>query len=275
MSFPQTRADREVLASKDFWRLRTPLDSSGDIYELDTSARAFTIGPQSDVPQARVTYFDPQQPGAVQDLIVSIDAPFIGRIDALLDEAYPTTGGGGGATSAPSAARAFISPVDIIQNAYRPQFLIAGENLFYPQPQLDFITYLSSEPAGVPAKREAKEYRLLVPIAGGGPTNSAWFVIPHYGRKYFAAVATAVPPGYEMRVSGINLRAAGASSFTETYVPSAVFTPISLGATVATTIEVKASLHGFFDLIQVEIKGAPTLPGGEPFLNIIQSDEVI
>ena len=278
MAYPQTRADVEVLNGKNFWRLRTPLSSSGDIYELDTSAAIVAIGPNSDVERARITYYDVQAAASVNSVVISAGNPFIGRLDALLDTEFPTTGSAATTpeTAESSVARVFISPLDSIQPDYIPLSQFPDDIFIYPPVDLDVLSFLS-EPASIPGTRPDKKTESTVPVVTGS-TNTTRIALPHYGRRSFTVNATAqgAGVGYTMDVDGITFFPAGfagAPIFGETSVASAVALPAATGTQA--TVSGTAAAFGFFDLLQITISGPTTIPFSEPYLVVLQSDEAL
>ena len=275
MSFPQTRAAEEVLNGKDLWRLHTPIDSNGDIYELDTSASMIAIGPDSDVVRVLVSYYDDQAPSKVNSLVVKTNEPFIGRLDALLATQYEvsTTIGGDALNFAPMVGRVFVSPLDIIYQDYLPlSFVSPSESeLLYPRTNLDVLSYLSPPAASPRARRDRSLITTVTPLPVGFGDPRSFVVLPHYGRKLVTIRASAGSPGSEMDVFGINFRTTGSFAFTETIIELGLSIPF--GGSLGASVIADAAEFGFFDLIQVEIHKAT--PGSTVDLTIIQSDEVL
>src|SRR5271154_733772 len=81
-----------VIRSQQFYRLKEAVESPGSIYEIDESALAIYIGPDSDISEVQVTYFNPDEPLGLETATVSVNGPFVGRLDALLKTTIPSTG---------------------------------------------------------------------------------------------------------------------------------------------------------------------------------------
>jgi len=194
MSYPQLEQSSDtVLASKDLFRLRTDLKYNGEIHGIDTSIRGLVIGPQSDLQNVRVYYFDPKAPGFVSELLVSVSDPFIGRLDARMDQDYPGLG---------TAGRIFVTNDDFVPGLgahptlpVDQQFYIDSSNPDYDwdivvwhAPQLDLLAYHIDPPA-VPIARAERQWSDEVIIVARDPltTGKSWFFYPHYRRKYFHA----------------------------------------------------------------------------------------
>lgn len=176
MSFPQTQASQATLRSQDYWRLFTEIETSGDIYRCDVSARAFVLGPQSDVARVKISYFDPQEPAAdlANNLVVSNERLFSGRVDALQIEQY----GGGD-----QQANILITLLDLMPPpGYQPEAAAAaGDEVVLVQPRLDLLAYLAPVPANVPDRVERQHLlqgRQSIQLA-----DSIWYIVPFYGRK--------------------------------------------------------------------------------------------
>lgn len=257
MTFPQLQqASQETREEKDFFRLYTALESGGDVYEIDTSAVAFVIGPQSDVARVRVTYFDPSEPNKLTSFVVSVDDPFLGRLDALLSSVtFPVSG---------TQARILVTPEDLYEPGWGPSVL-AQDIVAQVAPKIDLLCYLNP-PAGLPAKRADFTSRGRVTIVdNGGGDGTTYLVFPYYGRRYASFKITnfsgGALAGYTLDVSGINFT-------TDTRIPItapsdylvhdvAVVTAGAIAAAdgATTNIEVKASTDGLFDYLLIAISG--------------------
>lgn len=181
MSYPQAQSSKSVLKSQDYFRLFTHLDSNGDIYEIDTSLKGLVIGPNSDVQNVRAYYFDDQAPGHMENLLVSVSDPFLGRLDARMNEPYPVVG---------TTARILVTADDMVphpdQTFAHPDYGPQPEDLIvWHRPYLDVLAYHSNPPA-VPIARSERQWNhdvVLYTRAVGVPTSHYFF--PHYRRKYF------------------------------------------------------------------------------------------
>lgn len=170
-----------VIRSQEYFRLKQVVQSPGDIYELDESTRAVYIGPDSDIGEVQMTYFNPDEPNALETAIISINGPFVGRVDALLKTIVPSTS---------QPARILINPVDIVDNAYVPPLSIAERRFNIPA-QIDLIAALKNLP-DIPSVRADKTFRFpSVPYTAGQafpPDNgSTDILLPIYGRRFVTA----------------------------------------------------------------------------------------
>ena len=71
MSYPQPSADQYAIKGYQFFRLNTLLTSPGDIYQSQQSGHAFAIGPESDISNVNVAYFDDQVPNFMAQTVIS------------------------------------------------------------------------------------------------------------------------------------------------------------------------------------------------------------
>lgn len=169
-------AQQAVLAGQEYFRLKRVVQSPGDIYELNESTRAIYIGPDSDIAEARVTYYNPSQPLGLETADVSVNGPFIGRVDALLATVVPSTS---------QQARILVSPVDIVNNAYVRPAAIAPQRSFNVPAIIDLILALKTLPS-IPAVRADRTFRFPnVPYDtdAGILAHSTDLIIPIYGRR--------------------------------------------------------------------------------------------
>lgn len=168
-----------VLDNEEFFRIFQPVTSPGDFFEIDSSTRAIYLGPQSDVSEIRLQYFDVQATRSMSIADVSTGGPFVGRLDSLLATQYPGIA---------QPARIGAYPLDIVNPLYeRPTDAMAvplrRENI---PPYIDLICALKNLPS-IPTVRPDRTYRLKVPVnndvSGGGDNGSTDLVIPIYGRR--------------------------------------------------------------------------------------------
>jgi hypothetical protein len=170
-----------VQRGQEFFRLKQELQSPGDIFEINESARAIYIGPDSDVGEVQVTYFNPDEPDSIETANVSVNGPFVGRVDSLPVTVVPSTGQG---------ARILVSPSDIVDATYNPGPLFAGlvaQRTFNIPIFIDLMIALKTLPA-IPEVRADRTLRFpQVPfqvstslVGSDGSTN---VIVPIYGRR--------------------------------------------------------------------------------------------
>jgi hypothetical protein len=197
MSFPQTQPLVAVQNGQDIWRLKTMINTPGDIYESDISARALVIGPNSDVARMKATYFDPLELDRTNVVEFSVDKPYIARLDARPAESYPTG----------DAARILFSTADLtFPGGFTPDFvpLRIPFARSIALPSLDVFVYMSEQPQFV-APRVDRAWQFDTSNPG---VEQLWYLVPFYGRRFLEitiawAVGGANVPG-RIAVAGIN-----------------------------------------------------------------------
>lgn len=181
MPTPDNPVD-SVIRGQEYFRLKQVVQSPGDIYELNESTRAVYIGPDSDIAEARITYYNPSESLGLETADISVNGPFVGRVDALLATSVPSTA---------QPARILAQPVDIVNNAYRRPNTMVGQGpdtnrRFNIPTSIDLICALKTLPS-IPQVRADKTFRFPnVPYGRGNPALGAAatdLVIPIYGRR--------------------------------------------------------------------------------------------
>lgn len=257
MSYPQAVASQEVLQGQEFFRLFTNLTSSGDAYEMDVSAKAFSIGPQSDIARARITYWDSENAANAQSFVVNVGESFYGRIDALASARY----------SKPRLpARIIVTPEDMYDRAALLNY-VAGpalqQILVLHEPKVDLLGFLAP-PSFTPLKRDATTYRGRMNLI---PGRGFRVLIPWYGRK-FASITTTNYTGiaaFTGEARGLNFtpdEEVGVSPPGVTDLQRTVMSPPFVwSAVVGSTqvVQVKASQEGLFDYLEFIVN--KTTPG--------------
>lgn len=178
----------QVLRSQDYYRLKQLVRSPGDIYELDASTKAIYIGPDSDIGEVLVQYFNPNAPNSVESAVVSINGPFVGRLDSMLASQVPATGQPG---------RILVSPVDIVDNSYRRPGDAQPLRSYNIPAYIDLIAALAPLP-DIPAVRADRTLRFpsvpfdLTPDPDDPFVHSTDLIIPIYGRRMVTVTTVSV-----------------------------------------------------------------------------------
>lgn len=171
MSYPQPNSNAYSVGGSQFFRLLTPLTSPGDIYESEQSGHAFALGPESDVANVNVVYYDDQVPSFVTTTGIGPERSFTGLLVARNEVRY---------APANRPGRILFYPADLYDPSYQPAgFVPNSQTLTFIPPMLDVIQYFSPQPSLVP-RRLDKTFRF-----DGIPNNGAsgWIVVPFWGRK--------------------------------------------------------------------------------------------
>lgn len=173
--YPQPSSTNAVLLGQEAYRLTTPIAGPGDIYESDVSGLAFAIGPNSDISSVLVTAFDENSDSGVQQIIISPDRWYIGRIDARNDTIYPVSQRRG---------RVLLSVQDLYDPQYEPLGYVADDAIDRTTPILDVLQYFVNPPAFTPQRSDRNfQFQYLTPPGTLGAGHSTWILIPAYGRK--------------------------------------------------------------------------------------------
>lgn len=290
MSYPQPKSSKSVLEGQEFFRLHTEFESNGDIYELDTSVKAIVIGPNSDIQNARVYYYDVQDLNSISEALISVDDPFVTRMNALMAQEYPGLG---------ATARVLVTSDDIVPHLPGQYFAVDADNpheddiIVWQPPWLDLLCY-HRDPPGLPASRSERQWQIGMRIVGRGLESEgvSWYFFPHYRRKYFHArlIDRNAGVGYTYTVYGVTLHPTGWVAGFEEY-PTAQMTPLATGTLAApaagqTTFS-NTVLHadqvanlsaptahpiGYFDYMCIAIAGEETGIADRLSAEIIASD---
>ena len=208
-----TRPNADVSAvqrSQEFYRLKEEIDSQGAIYELNESAKAIYIGPDSDVGEVQVIYYNPDEPTSLETATVSVNGPLVGRVDSLPSSSVSSTG---------QPARILVSPLDVVKPDYDPGSVFTGgktaSRLVNLPTLIDLMIALKPLPS-IPEVRADRTIRLpRVPFVVGDDfpaeeNGSTAIIVPSYGRRMITEpgllqYSTTDPLG---PIRGVNLWAA-------------------------------------------------------------------
>ncbi len=171
MSFPQPNSNDYATGGYKFFRLNTLLVSPGDMYESEQSGLALAVGPQSDIANVNVAYFDDQVPDFMQFTQIAPTRAFVGRVDARNEAKY---------SPAQRPGRIFLWSDDIYDPNFRPRgFSAVNDRIQFVAPRLDVIQYFD-QPGTLGPARADKTYQFQNYIVSG----TLYIVVPFYGRKY-------------------------------------------------------------------------------------------
>lgn len=175
MALQNAQSSQSVIDGKEFFRIKQELQSSGDIFELDTSSNAIYVGPDSDIAEMCVTYFDKRQPTGLATARISPGAPLVFRVDASNAQTVPSTG---------QKARILISPADLIDNEYTTPAIVQPEEYIRIKPKIDVVSALVRE-ATLPSERSDTTFRTSSIKIGPGTSgaDAKVIVFPAYSRR--------------------------------------------------------------------------------------------
>lgn len=268
MSFPQPDSDSAVLSGFDFFRLNTPLVSPGDIYESLQGSHSVIMGPESDLSQIRVNYYNATrrptgayvQPSFIDSAIITPQRGFVGQLVAHNTDSYQPSNRPG---------RILFSPANLYDPSYTATLAPVDQMLFIA-PVLDVIQYFGRLPSVTPERNDKEYYFQDFQFGVAAGVARLGLVIPYYGRKYayVQAVNRDAISNLSIEVFGVNYAILPAPTSGD---------EISLGANLAIapgakfTQIVRASVNGEFDALLICI-GLATTTQTETPLRIRVSD---
>jgi hypothetical protein len=247
VSFPQADADQAAINGAQFFRLNTPLSSSGDLYESAQGALAFALGPNSDVSNLRVSYLDESVAGGVSQIILSPDRSFVGRVDARNEITYPQ--------SVTRTGRTLIGIDDIYNPAWRPGDF-DGDTWEQVPPDIDVIQYFVNPPSLIP-QRSDKTFRFQYLQPPPNFAKRTMIAVPAYGRKsgsiaiYNASLVGIVAVG----VFGVRYVLSNAGSTIPLGIESIMSPLAPLPAFGTRFVQFSGALHGSLDYIFITVSG--------------------
>jgi hypothetical protein len=251
VSYPQPDPNQYTTNNYGFFRLFTPLSSPGDIYQSPQSCHALAIGPNSDIANVNVAYFDDFANSTfVQLLTVSPTRSFSGLLNARLQDRYAPA-------QRPGKILFWID--DIYDPNFRPRGFNAGtDSIEFVAPMLDVIQYFAPQTALVPARSD-KEFVFQNYIVGAGTTN---IVVPYYGRKYCYIQFTnrnAVTPN-TFGITGVNYAITQDDTPNPYTQETQIRAPAAVAAGASVTVIITAQVTGVFDALLFSFTDAGPAP---------------
>lgn len=259
MTFPQPSSNSYTANSYEFFFLDTELSSPGDIYESDVGGHGLAVGPNSDIANVNVAYFDNQiEPTFMHTVQIGPARAFVGRVDANVGSFY-----------APSQrpGRILIWSGNLYDPNFRPRAFVTGDTIQFIAPRLSVLQYFSPV-ASLGPQRVDKEFQFQNFPATGGHTS--YLVVPYYGRKQCSIritnrnLTTAITFG----VTGVTYAITDDSSPNPYHQETVIRAPGALAPNGgAATVLINSIANGMFDALVFSVNGAPAP------LRIIMSDQ--
>ena len=281
------QASAAVLNGQEFFRIFQQFESGGDIFEIDTGTKALCVGPQSDLANYNVNFFDFQASDNIDEVTLSIGNPVVGRLDALLATQYPTASG--------LPAGILISPRDLVDNNWLPAGWTppvfnfpdppVGGDVIAARviPRIDIFSYLKDPPALAPL-RDDRLYQFPFTVSLAPPWKF-WWILPYYGRRYgeFSFVnngAGAPPQTYSIDVMGVNL--IPGTQDADGQIPGAsrsIEAPLFGGTIIVppggrSNRLIKSDSEGMFDLIAIGLNTDQNLSDLNTAMQLLVSDRI-
>lgn len=256
MTYPQPDSNEYAIKGSQFFRLYTPLASPGDLYQSMQSGHGFAIGPDSDIANVNIGYYDQQTDTRLQSTVISVSRAFVGRIDARLDQRYNPSGRPG---------KILFWSNDLYDPNFRPRAAQNTDRVLFIAPVLDVIEYFKPIDSLTPGRQDKEftfqNYDIIA-------NSTLYIVVPYYGRKYCFVQFTnreVTPNTYGISTVNYCISPNGGANpyHQETTIRAAA--AVNGGATVTTII--KAGTQGMFDALVFSVSE----PGAAP-LRIFMSD---
>lgn len=285
MAYPQPSSNAYAVKGYEYFRLNTLLASAGDIYESDQSGLGFAIGPDSDISNVSVNYFDDQVTNFINQIDVTGRRSFVGRVDSNPRSSY---------TPANRPARVLIAPNELWNPLFFPivqGFTRATSTQILEIPRLDVVQYFGQQPSGVVPQRNDKEWFYSLINTPSVANGYALVTIPYYGRRYakIMFMNPVLANAFDVLLYGVDLRqqiADGSSDPGDTgeftpLLPATGWTGfnpgvqiiVDSGATPAAPNTSIVTTGGMFDLLMFAARKTGGAGGAQPFgLKIITSD---
>lgn len=256
MSYPQPSSNNSVINGAEFFRLFTPLTSPGDIYESEVSGHAMALGPDSDVANVTVAYWDNQVQTFVNLAQLGPPRSFVGRVDARNTDNYAPSNRPG---------RILLFPSDLFDPTFLPEdFLPNQDTLTFITPVLDVIQYFKPQESLTPARND-KTFRF--PEIELTDIRTAFLILPFWGRKYASArIFNNSNQALAWRITGIDYFPNDQNKAIETDIDHIDL----LNPGLQHTSIVNASVHGMFDALMLEVNVNES-QGSTPF-EVVVSD---
>lgn len=252
MTYPQPSSNTAVKQGSNCFRLYTPMLSPGDIYESEVGAKAFALGPLSDLDIVNIGYFDQQASGFMSQAQVSAGRVFVAGINARNETQYAPSGIAG--------RTLFWSDVVFDPNAYQNPDIIGvlGETAII-KPRFDIIQYFTDVPSVGPARSDRTYYfESLRPANTTTPaSNQGGLILPYYGRRYGTIRVKNIDAAgdFDLVVIGINFTRTAAVPATPADGLAAQIKTIhassTVGAGTQADILIRDSVEGTFDAIGI------------------------
>lgn len=246
MTFPQPNSVAPVLGGQQSFRLKTPLSSAGDIYESEVSSLGFVLGPDSDIANVLLSYYNGAT-NQVTQALVTPDRSLIGRIDARNEVQYPGPGSRRG--------RILISVDDIFDPRWRPDGFNAGDGdvIEFEVPVLDVIQYFINPPSLIPPRSDRLFRYQYFRAPGGSPPQSSWIILPAFGRKsgYFSFKNLDNSDTITANVIGVKMSTSADPGPVGAYQVQLNTVAIIFGSSAEFVY--KSSTHGLWDLMAIQL----------------------
>jgi len=251
MSILQLKASESIIQGQDFYRFKTQIDGLigpaeeteiGTAMALDISTKAITIGPDSSFDRYAVYYYNPATNISANVGFVSVNRPWIGRLDAFANLGE----------SKDSRARLYVVAANnIALGEINGQVQLGGA---FFAPVFDIIAYTTDRLTNLSTAGRAPEFidtAVLIDFPGIFSSISLYF--PFFGRGAFDLDLYAIDPAVK-----------GAFPLVTSYDINGVYT----GDLSGELQRVPLGLSGAVDLTREHYEVSPTSKGKFEFIEL-------
>lgn len=273
----QPNSNDYALQGYTFLRLKQYLSTAGDIFETEQSAHAFALGPDSDISEVTVAYFDQQVEGTfMQELTLTPQRTFESFVPAFNKTK----------TYAPSKnpGRILIWPTEIFDSSYLPfGFTPDVDRFVFEQPLIDILEFFQPPPALSSVRADKTYYYDILPITAD---MNCFVAIPFYGRRFASVVVqnSANATNATMAFRGVNFRISEGDA-AEVNLLTAAFETITFATTDAFSYNAQSGRpasplipsSGLFDYLLFQFRSADPISDADPAnlsLRVVVSDSV-
>jgi hypothetical protein len=236
--FSQPNANQYALQGYKFFRLNTLISSPGDIFESEQSGHAFAIGPDSDVANVAVAYFDQSASGFMSQTILTPQRSWVGRLDARNDATYAPAGRPG--------RLLFWLADTYLPNFFPFNYDQVNDSIIRVTPRLDVIEYFEPQSSLVPQRNDGLfQFQNLAPLS---VTGASWLTVPYWGRRYGSVTLgnAGTTDDYTYAIYGVNY---------STNWSQQIYTGTVAADTTVNKI-IKATVDGMFDALFIRLADA-------------------
>lgn len=266
MSYPQPNFDLAANGQFRQFRLKTTVESPGDIYEFTQAGMSFALGPESDFSEVNLWYFDPlaQNNSKLNKTTITPGRYSSDRIQASVAERYPIAKIGNTASPGQPGGRGRILCAGA--NKYDSTFLPYGnpatgtiqpnDIINYHKPVLDVIGFFGQQPSFSPLRAD-KEINIQQGLFGFYPAGaSEWHVIPIYGRRLITVQFFNGDPVSENVYLYLASLASGSGSGTNFTSPKKhtqkLVATLTAGYTQTDSAVISSQVNGQWDLLLIK-----------------------
>lgn len=265
--YSQPNLDNFVRGSFAFGRIKQFLTSAGDIFESSQSAKAFALGPDSDIARVNVAYVDPisqkllDYVGSIASnmamVTITPERGFSGFVPSLNNSATYTPG------LAPG--RILMWPSDLYDSRFLPSgYSAVNDTLVREDPVIDIIEYFEDVPSLQTARSDKQYVYDTLPFGA----DDCFVMIPVYGRRRATIVAQAITQACDMTLKGVNFRLNDPTSVT---FPEIQLDTDNIAAGAVVRQLYNAETDGAFDFLILQF--SPTVAGTSVNLRVTTTDK--